>query len=117
MSSASVVQQAERVSFERPARRGFRANPAYRQFVANKMGVISLVFFILLSLMAWQAPHVAPYDPGKVDLLHKLNSPSRDHWIGTDQFGRDVLSRLIWGARLTFFYAFIAVGLAMSVGT
>lgn len=117
MSSVSVLPQAERISFERPVRRGIRANPAVRQFFANKVGVVALIFFVVLSIVAWQAPRIAPYDPGKVDLLHKLESPSWDYWLGTDQFGRDVWSRIVWGARLTFFYAFIAVGLAMGVGT
>lgn len=117
MSSDAVLPRREQISFERPVRRGIRSNPAVRQFLANRMGVISLVFFIVLSIVAWQASRIAPYDPGKVDLLHKLESPSSDHWLGTDQFGRDVWSRIIWGARLTFFYAFIAVGLAMGVGT
>lgn len=117
MSSASALPQAERIGFERPVRRGIRANPAVRQFLANKMGVAALVFFVVLSLVAWQASRIAPYDPGKVNLTAKLESPSWNHWLGTDQFGRDVWSRVVWGARLTFFYAFIAVGLAMGVGT
>ena len=115
--SESVLPQAERISFERPVRRGIRSNPAVRQFLANKMGVVALIFFVALTLVAWQAARIAPYDPGQVDLLHKLESPSAEHWLGTDQFGRDVWSRIVWGARLTFFYAFIAVGVAMGVGT
>jgi peptide/nickel transport system permease protein len=117
MSSLSLLPHAEPIGFERPVRRGFRAHPAVRQFLANRMAVASLIFFVVLSLVAWQAERIAPYDPGKVDLRHKLESPSTDYWLGTDQFGRDVWSRIVWGARLTFFYAFIAVGLAMGVGT
>jgi peptide/nickel transport system permease protein len=117
MSSASLITQAERMGYERPVRRGLRSRPAVRQFLANKMAVASLVFFIVLTIVAWQAPRIAPFDPGKVNLAHKLESPSTEFWLGTDQFGRDVWSRVVWGARLTFFYAFIAVGLAMGAGT
>ena len=51
-----------------------------------------------------------------MQIVHKLKAPSREHWLGTDQFGRDVWSRLLWGSRLTFFYAFIAIGVAAGIG-
>ena len=95
---------------------GWRRNPAIGQFLGNRAAVAGLGILAALTLVAALAPQLAPYDPTKIDVVEKLNPPSADHLLGTDQFGRDVLSRLIWGSRLTFYYAFIAVGVASGVG-
>lgn len=96
--------------------RGWRDQPAVRQFVANRAAVVALVLILLLAVVALLAPSLAPGDPTKVNVLQKLQPPSSSHLLGTDQFGRDVLSRVIWGSRLTFFYAFIAIGVAGGFG-
>lgn len=96
--------------------RGPRRHAAVRQFLANRAAVVGLGVLVLLTVVAALAPVLAPYDPTKVDVVGKLQPPSIDHLLGTDQFGRDVFSRLLYGSRLTFFYAFIAVGLAAGVG-
>lgn len=97
-------------------RAGWRSSRAVRQFVRNRLAVISLIFFLGLIVIAALAPTIAPFSPVKVVVTNRLRSPSSDHFMGTDQFGRDVWSRLLYGSRLTFFYAFIAVGLAAGVG-
>ncbi len=96
--------------------RGRRRNPVIREFLANRAAVVGLGVLVLLTAVAAFAPVLAPYDPTRVDVVAKLRPPSAEHLLGTDQFGRDVLSRLLYGSRLTFFYAFIAVGLAGGVG-
>lgn len=101
---------------ERPRRRGLRSSQFVRQFVHNKAAVVALLFFVVLVVVAAEAPRLAPYNATKVQVLQKLKSPSRAHWLGTDQFGRDVWSRLLLGSRLTFFYAFIAIGVAAGIG-
>ena len=58
-------------------------------------------FVLLLVVMAVFAPLLAPYDPYAQDLLARLQPPSSAHWLGTDDYGRDVLSRLIYGARIS----------------
>ncbi|MDN4601293.1 nickel ABC transporter permease subunit NikC [Paenibacillus sp. F6_3S_P_1C] len=63
--------------------------------------IIILLFFVVTLLAPWIAPH----DPVKVNLLQKLKSPSLDHWLGTDHLGRDTLSRLIYGARVSLGFA------------
>ncbi|MEK4665280.1 nickel ABC transporter permease subunit NikC [Priestia sp. FSL H7-0729] len=63
--------------------------------------VIILLFFVIAILAPWIAPH----DPVKVNLLQKLSSPSLEHWLGTDHLGRDNLTRLIYGARVSLGFA------------
>ncbi|MFC9710832.1 nickel ABC transporter permease subunit NikC [Paenibacillus sp. NPDC056933] len=63
--------------------------------------IIVLLFFVVTLLAPWIAPH----DPVKVNLLQKLKGPSLDHWLGTDHLGRDTLSRLIYGARVSLGFA------------
>ena len=66
--------------------------------------------------MALFAPWAAPYDPLKIDVANKLKPPSLAHWAGTDQLGRDTLSRLIWGARTALAIALTATGIAGVIG-
>jgi len=62
-------------------------------------------------------PWLAPYDPAQVDVAEILSPPGRDHWLGTDELGRDVLSRLLYGAPVSLLVGFVAVGISVSVGT
>ena len=71
----------------------------------------------ILAVMALAAPWIAPHDPLQVALPEALLPPSPEHWLGTDPLGRDVLSRLIYGARISLFVGCIAVGIAVVVGT
>ena len=70
----------------------------------------------LLLVLAIFAPKVAPFNPYDTDARNGLQEPSADHWLGTDQIGRDVMSRLIFGSRVSIQVGIIAVGLAMAVG-
>src|SRR5216683_2391704 len=63
------------------------------------------------------APWVAPYDPIKVNVTDSLQSPNLQHWLGTDDLGRDVLSRVIWGARVSLRVGLISVSIGLLVGT
>ena len=72
---------------------------------------------LLLLIISLLAPWLAPYDPGKIDLTNVLTSPSMSHLFGTDQLGRDVLSRMIWGARISLKVGFVATGVAIIIGT
>lgn len=78
--------------------------------------IVSVAFLALLLLAAILAPLVAPYDPLAQDLTTRLAGPSAHHLLGTDQFGRDVLSRLIWGGRNAFGGAAIAVAVSLVLG-
>ena len=67
--------------------------------------------------MAVLAPVLAPYDPAAYDVKQILLPPSPAHWLGTDQLGRDVLSRMLYGARISMAVGFVSVGIAVLLGT
>lgn len=71
---------------------------------------------IIFTCMALFAPWLAPTNPSAIDLMHRLAPPSRAHWFGTDQLGRDIFSRVIYGARLSLTVAVSVVGLSLSTG-
>jgi ABC-type dipeptide/oligopeptide/nickel transport system permease subunit len=117
MSRAALQLGTASASLGRPdTRAGWLRHPALVQFLRNRVAVGALVLLLAMSVVALFAPDLAPSDPTKVAVTQRLKSPSGDHWLGTDQFGRDVLSRLIWGSRKTVYYAFIAIGIAGAAG-
>lgn len=87
-----------------------------RRFLAQPSAVVGLGFLLLLALVAVFAPVLTPYDPRNQALMDRDLWITGEHWLGTDQFGRDVLSRLISGARPTLIAPLIAVGLAALLG-
>ena len=78
--------------------------------------VVAATFLLLLILIAVLAPVIAPFDPYAQNLVERLQPPSAEHWLGTDDYGRDALSRLIFGARISLTAAAQAVGLALVLG-
>lgn len=88
----------------------------FGRFLQNKLAVIGGIFTILLILMAIFAPVVAPYDPTKQDYAQFLMNPSVSNLFGTDELGRDVLSRVIYGARVSLQAGIISVGIALLLG-
>ena len=85
-------------------------------FYKNKLALTGSVVVILLFVISIFAPWLAPYDPGRIDLTNILAAPSASHLFGTDQLGRDVLSRMIWGARISLKVGFVATGVAIIIG-
>ncbi|MEO6816043.1 MAG: ABC transporter permease, partial [Edaphobacter sp.] len=77
------------------------------------LGIVLLVIFLICALFA---PWLAPYNPAKLDLTGRLMGPSAAHWFGTDELGRDILSRTIYGARISMIVAVSVVGLSLAVG-
>jgi len=76
----------------------------------------ALVLVVLQAVLVAAAPWVSPYDPLQQDVLSRLKGPSAAHWLGTDQFGRDVLSRIIHGCRASLGVSVVAVAAALAVG-
>ncbi len=76
-----------------------------------------LVVLILLAVCAVGAPAITPYSPTAINLAEAAAPPSPGHWFGQDQVGRDILTRVIYGARLSLLVGFIAVGIAIAIGT
>jgi len=83
----------------------------------NPVTAFAFAVFLLFVLIGLLGPAIAPYDPLASDTAHALAAPSRAHWFGTDQLGRDILSRVIVATRLDLGMAFVAVALAFGVGT
>jgi peptide/nickel transport system permease protein len=89
---------------------------AARRFRSNPSGIAGATVLLLLIVAALAAPVIAPYDPIKQAPLLALKGPSSQHLFGTDQFGRDVLSRVLWGARVSLPVGLISVTIAALFG-
>jgi peptide/nickel transport system permease protein len=88
----------------------------WARFQRNRLAMSGLVMVSGLFLVSLLAPWLAPYDPSLIDLKEVLMPPSPEHWLGTDPLGRDVLSRIIFGSRVSLKVGFVAVGLATLIG-
>jgi peptide/nickel transport system permease protein len=89
---------------------------AARQFPRHRAAMVGLVCLALICLAATLAPWIAPFDPVQIKLGAKLKPPSLEHWLGTDHFGRDVFSRLIYGGRTSLSVGVLVVAFAFSLG-
>ena len=87
-----------------------------RRFLHHRAGMIGLGFLVFVALVAIFAPLIAPHDPNQQDLLNALEKPSSSFWLGTDQFGRDQLSRLIYGARVSLLVGLGSMTVAVILG-
>lgn len=94
------------------ALRGFAA-----AFAHEWLGMLGLLVLLLVVVGAVFAPWLAPASPSKIDPLHLLQAPSRHHLLGTDGLGRDVLSRVIYGSRVSLYSGFLVVSVSMLGGT
>ena len=83
----------------------------------NKLAAASAVLILLIILAAVFAPFVAPYDHLAQSLTDRLQTPSMAHWLGTDELGRDVLSRIIFGARISLTIGLVPTLISMAIGT
>jgi peptide/nickel transport system permease protein len=88
-----------------------------RQFRRSRSAVFGLVVVLAFVLMAALAPWIAPHDPVALGLGQQLKPPSLEYPLGTDELGRDLLTRLLWGARYTLLITIGAVALALIIGT
>ena len=87
------------------------------RFSKNHLAVAGSAVVVLLFALSILAPWISPYDPAAIDLKNILQPPSAQHWFGTDQLGRDVLSRMIWGAQISLKVGFVSTGIAICIGT
>ncbi|MGH8913421.1 MAG: ABC transporter permease, partial [Acidimicrobiia bacterium] len=86
------------------------------RFCANRGAVAGAIIVALFIAVSVLAPVLAPYDPLKQDYMAAFQGPTWAHWLGTDSFGRDMLSRILYGARISFVVGFASVGIAMVIG-
>ena len=103
------------VDLSAPPRRS-RAIKVLRWMRHDMRAVLSIAFLSLMVIVSIFAPVLAPYSPVDQDVTQLLLPPSAAHWLGTDDLGRDVLSRLIWGAPNSLYASFLAVGVGVVLG-
>lgn len=108
--SAVTLETAAPLAIESPSRR------AWRRLKQRKSALVALFVIVALILIALFAPLIAPYDPTKQSWSAVRKAPSLAHWFGTDEVGRDILSRIIYGTRASLSAGVISVGLAISIG-
>ena len=89
---------------------------AIRALARNKAAVAGLFIIILVLILAIIAPVIAPYDPARQDLTSTYAKPSREHLLGTDALGRDILTRILYGARVSMSVALITSTLVVLIG-
>jgi peptide/nickel transport system permease protein len=82
----------------------------------NRLALAGGVVVVFLALLALLAPVISPRDPNRLDVKRILDAPSKVHPLGTDQLGRDVLSRMLYGARVSLAVGFVSVGIAAAIG-
>ncbi|MEI2266736.1 ABC transporter permease [Erwinia sp. CGal63] len=92
------------------------ANRVLKKFLGNKSAMIGAVIVTLFVAVALLAPWLTPFDPIKADFLAVRKAPSALHWFGTDELGRDILSRMVWGARTSLLAGCISVAIAILIG-
>ncbi|MCA1644280.1 MAG: ABC transporter permease, partial [Chloroflexi bacterium] len=89
---------------------------ALRSVVGDPPSVLGVALFLLIVAVALFAPTIAPYDPSAVHVRDRLQLPSSQYLFGTDELGRDLLSRIIFGSRISLLVGVIAVGIAATAG-
>jgi len=87
-----------------------------KKFIGNSLALAGLVIITIVLLAAALAPFIAPYDPNFIDIESILIAPSYNHIMGTDGLGRDVFSRMLYGAQISLLVGFVAVGISTGIG-
>ncbi|WP_273772857.1 ABC transporter permease [Brucella intermedia] len=103
----AYVEETESASFLRDTVRIFRR---------NRMAMTGLIIIVVLVLTAVFAPYISPHDPYRVDMNEQFLSPSLTHWLGTDNFGRDVLTRILYGARISLVVGIVPSFISLIIG-
>lgn len=88
----------------------------WRRFASHKGALIGIAIIAILVIVALTAQWIAPYDPNKTNLRLRGASPSREHWFGNDDIGRDILTRIMYGARVALMVGIISTTIAVSIG-
>jgi ABC-type dipeptide/oligopeptide/nickel transport system permease subunit len=90
--------------------------PLGRTILRHRLSIIGIAIIAAILVMAIFAPFLAPYDPNKQSLYKVLKGPSKAHWLGTDNLGRDLLSRVIYGARISMYVGLVATAVSALLG-
>lgn len=106
----------EKAPARNPERKRSQFLDTCRRLYRNRLAMVGLVLVLVLVLAAIFAPFVAPYDPAQQDLLNMKAYPSAEHLLGTDEYGRDTLSRIIYGGRVSLLVAMLSIAFGLVVG-
>jgi len=90
---------------------------AFRRLLRHRLAMFGALVLLIVAVMGIFGPAITPYDPNGMDFADRFANPSLEHWMGTDDFGRDIFSRVVVGARVSLQVGFIAVSVATIVGT
>jgi len=115
MSQMSAARRNSSAPAQTPL--AYFAAQTIKAFNTNKTSWIGLAVFLIVIALAIFAPALAPFDPTDQNILEKLRPPSAEHWLGTDSFGRDTLSRLLYGARISLVIGVVSTLAAMLLGS
>ncbi len=88
----------------------------FQKFTKNKLAVIGSIILFIIIMSAVLAPWIAPYKFEDISLLDKLKPPSKEYWLGTDRYGRDIFTRLLYGGRISLLVGFCSVAGALVIG-
>ena len=116
MSQSTEHIENTRTAIKPPNPRFKNWRLVYRKLKKNKSAMVGGFLILFLIIVAIIGPYFTPYQPDTQDMLNKLQPPSGDNWLGTDNFGRDIFSRIIHGTNLTLIVGFFSVLLGGAVG-
>jgi peptide/nickel transport system permease protein len=116
MADAHTAHHGPAAAFDRDTSRASALLAGFVKLISNPLRGASFVFLVLLLVVAAFAPQIAPYDPLRIDSAKILHPPSADHWLGTDDLGRDVLSRVIHGSRISLRVGVLSAGISVVLG-
>ncbi|MBV1694234.1 MAG: ABC transporter permease [Hyphomicrobiales bacterium] len=105
-----VAAVPDAANFDTPARR------AWARLKRRKSAMLGLVIIVVLVIMAVLAPWIAPFDPAKQSWIAVRKAPSLANWFGTDESGRDLFSRVVWGARASLMAGVVSISIAVGLG-
>ncbi len=88
----------------------------FKKALSNPLAMVGFIIIVSVFVLAMLAPVISPYDPNDIDVKAILLAPSWQHWMGTDGLGRDVLSRMLHGGRISLLVGLVAVGIATAIG-
>lgn len=110
------IEEESSPFLEVDARRHGPWRDAWRRLRRNRVALVSLIFLVSMLLVGILAPWIAPYSYSDQNLAIAQRPPSGEHWLGTDSFGRDLLSRIMWGSRTAFLVATVVVTVSTLLG-
>ncbi len=88
----------------------------FKKALSNPLAMVGFIIIVSVFVLAMLAPLISPYDPNDIDVKAILLAPSWQHWMGTDGLGRDVLSRMLHGGRISLLVGLVAVGISTAIG-